>query len=257
MARCACAALLEVLAAGCVALPGMAAEPRAASAIEGDWVRVDSHGSGTFGALADSFRAASLTPRGAAALAQLKYGQRELPATGPHKVGEPYVVVDRPCSGGPFTEGVLGIDPDSGAIHVVVARAQVLIAPERGGARVIYLDGRSHPDASRWTPRGTGHGVGHFEGAVLVVDTVGLTAGSVPAGGWRTAQTHLGERFKVSPDGRHLSIQYTYTDPAVYRRPHTYEYQFERLPAPSYALEEWCDPGDPKERQSIVPPPQN
>lgn len=227
--------------------------------IEGDWVRVDTNGSGSFDGLTSSFAPAQLTPAAQAAAAEAAKAQRGLrPLTGaPHKAGDPYVVVDMPCTSGPFGDGALGVNPDSGAIHIVVSKNEVVIAPERDGVRVIYLDGRAQPPLSDLTARGSGHGVGHFEGGVLVADTIGLTTtGFIPAGGWRTGATHLAERFELSADGEHMTIHYTYTDPDVYVKPHSYSYQLDRLPKPSYALDEWCDAGDPKERNSVVPPPQ-
>ena len=87
--------------------------------------------------------------------------------------------------------------------------------------------------------------------------------GGVPGGGVRTAQTVLLERFEVSADGQRLTVTYTWNDPKVYQKPHEYRYYFERAPTVnsggkpvSYALEEWCDAGDPVEKQSIVPPKQ-
>ena len=53
-----------------------------------------------------------------------------------------------------------------------------------------------------------------------------------------------------------MTITYTWEDPKIYQRPHTYQYFMDRLPPGSYALEEWCDASDPLEQQSIVPPPQ-
>ena len=71
------------------------------------------------------------------------------------------------------------------------------------------------------------------------------------------------ERFEVSADGQRLTVTYTWNDPKVYQKPHEYRYYFERAPTVnsggkpvSYALEEWCDAGDPVEKQSIVPPKQ-
>lgn len=227
--------------------------------LEGDWVRTDTSGSGSFDGLSSKFQKAELTPEGARIVANYHPRPRGPAYTEnrAHAVGDPYIVVSQPCgAGGPFAGGGLGVNPDSGAIHIVVQKDEVIIAPERNGIRRIYTDGRAHPDLARWTPTGSGHGVGHWEGAVLVVDTVGLTPGPVPAGGWRTAQTHLAERFEVSPDGKHLTIRYTYSDPKIYAAPHSYYYTFDRLPAGSYALEDWCDASDPAERQSIVPPEQ-
>jgi hypothetical protein len=226
--------------------------------LEGDWIRTDLSGSGSFGGLSDKFEKAVLTPAGMGMVASSRQGP-SAPAYSEnrrHAAGDPYIVVDRPCAGGFFGGGALGINPDSGAIHIIVQKDELLIAPERGGIRRIYMDDRTHPSLSRWTPTGSGHGIGHFEGQVLVVDTVGLTPGPVPAGGWRTPESHLSERFGVSPDGNHLTIKYTWADPKIYVKPHSYQYFFDRLPAGSYAFEAWCDASDPVERQSIVPPPQ-
>ena len=89
--------------------------------LEGDWVRVDTNGSGDFGGLASTFTPASLTAQGAAAM---EAGQRQAAAPrGPafaensrHDPGVPYIVVSRPCGAGPFGSGALGINPDSGGI---------------------------------------------------------------------------------------------------------------------------------------------
>src|SRR6185295_4196049 len=82
-----------------------------------------------------------------------------------HREGEPYIVVDRPCAGG--FAGALGVNPDSGAIHIVVQADEIIIAPERGGARHIFMDGRTHPDPARWTPTLSGHAIGRFDDGVL------------------------------------------------------------------------------------------
>ena len=58
-----------------------------------------------------------------------------------------------------------------------------------------------------------------------------------------------------------MTLTYTWDDPKIYQKPHSYHYIFERAPPStgrriSYALEEWCDASDPIEQQSIVPPKQ-
>lgn len=234
-------------------------QPADSKGIEGDWVRTDLAGSGSFGGLSDKFKTAQLTPAGERMLAS-----SGRPPTGPaytedrvHKPGDPYIVVEKPCgAGGPFAGGGLGVNPDSNAIHIVQQKDEVVIAPERNGVRRIYIDGRRQADVSKWTPTGSGHGVGHYEGKVLVADTVGLAPGAVPAGGYRTPETHLTERFEVSPNGQHLTIHYTYSDPKIYVTPHSYDYTFDRLPTGSYAFEDWCDASDPHERESITIPEQ-
>jgi hypothetical protein len=141
----------------------------------------------------------------------------------------------------------------------VEGKDEVIFAGERGGVRHIYTDGRKHPDPSRWTPTGAGHSIGWYEGNILVVETVGLTAGAVPGGGQRTPETVLTERFQVAPDGKTMTVTYTWTDPKIYSQPHTYRLLFDRAPTVngvSWAFDEWCDASDPVEGQSIVAPRQ-
>ena len=187
------------------------------------------------------------------------------PAEGatPNAPGVPYIVVQQPCGGGVGgrSNGGLLLNPDSGGVHLIEQKDEVIFAGERGGVRHIYLDGRSHP--TPWTPTPAGHSVGRYEGSALVVETTGFLPGGVPGGGMRSPDTRLTERFEVAPDGQRLTITYTWDDVKVYQKPHVYRYYFERAPTMnvagtpvSYALEEWCDAGDPIERQSIVPPKQ-
>jgi len=242
----------------------------ASSRLEVDWVRIDPDGAGSFDGLGASIPPAQLLPGvggGAGGRGGRGRGGRGGPpmaqSTGPHAAGDPYIVVAQPCAGGVGgrSNGGLLVNPDSGGVHFVEQKDEVIFAGERGGVRHIFLDGRAHP--SPWTPTPAGHSVGHYDGTTLVVETTGFTPGAVPGGGLRTAETVLVERFEISPDGRRLTITYTWNDPKIYQAPHVYRYYFERAPTVSsrgaqvsYALEEWCDAGDPIEKQSIVPPKQ-
>jgi hypothetical protein len=118
------------------------------------------------------------------------------------------------------------------------------------------MDGRAHPDLSRLTPTGVGHSTGRYAGGALVVETIGLATGNVTAGGWRTPETRLTERYSLSSDGKRLTITYTWEDSKLYVKPHTYQIVAERTPPGSWAFESWCDSSDPSQRLSIVPPPQ-
>ena len=235
--------------------------------LEGDWVRVDYEGAGSFGGLNATIAPADLLPGAAAGGGRGARGggrgagaaRGGAPDTGrANAAGVPYVVVQMPCGGGGGRgNGALLINPDSGGVHIIEQKDEVVFAGERGGVRHIYMDGRAHPN--NWVPTGAGHSIGHYEGDVLVVETTGLTPGTVVAGGLRTPDTKLVERFEVSPDGKRMTITYTWSDPKIYRTPHTYRYIFERAPTlagVSYAFEEWCDASDPIEQQSIVPPRQ-
>ena len=230
--------------------------------IEGHWVRKDVGGAGNFGGLANQIPPAQLTPEAAAGrgggpgrAGGPGRGGGQQPST-PNAAGVPYIVVERPCANPGRGNGALLINPDSGGIHIIEHKDEVILAGERGGVRHIYLDARPHPAPGSRVPVNAGHSLGRYEGDALIVDTVGLTPGGVAGGGLRTAETRLRERLEVSPDGKTMTITYTWEDPKIYQKPHTYSYVFDRLPSGSYAFEDWCDAGDPIEKQSIVPPPQ-
>src|SRR5688572_25219999 len=239
---------------------GVAAQQRAAAPapdLGGGVVRPGVEGSGSLGGLLSKFPRASLTPAARAAqaeqakrAAQPRFDYARDPSR-PKGAGEGYVVTDGNCN----LPG--GVEPNSAAFHLVQSRDQVLMVRENPGLpRTIYMDGRVHPDLSRWTPTAVGHSTGRYEAGALVVETIGLTAGNVTAGGWRTPETRLTERYRASPDGQRLTITYTWQDPKVYVKPHTYEIVAERTPPGSWAFESWCDSSDPNQRLSIVPPSQ-
>jgi hypothetical protein len=86
--------------------------------------------------------------------------------------------------------------------------------------RQVFLDGRGHPKDPN--PSWMGHSIGHWEGDMLVVDTVGFNDRS-----WLDAQGHphteqmrVTERFR-RPDLGHLEIEFTIDDPGAYAKPWT------------------------------------
>ena len=89
--------------------------------------------------------------------------------------------------------------------------------------RIIYMDGREHPQDL--LPTYFGHSIGHWEGDVLVVDTVGLnekswtTRDGLPT----TDQAHLIERYS-RPNYSNLIYEVTTDDPGAYTAPWTSGY---------------------------------
>jgi hypothetical protein len=150
----------------------------------------------------------------------------------------------------------LGLEYDSEGFHLVMNKKDAVFMQERGAIRHVYLDGRALPTAATRPPSGSGYSVGHFEGDTLVIDTTDMTTGGVTAGGYRTPETHVIQRYIPSADGRHLVLKMTWTDPKIYKEPHEYEFTFDRMEPGSYALETFCDATDPLWGQSVVPPPQ-
>jgi hypothetical protein len=224
--------------------------------LSGGWLLLDSAGSGSFDGTAQQFPPAELTAAGKSMLIRGD-GRNVTPNGGdttPHQAGEPYVVNNGACT--PEGTGGSAIDPNSTAIFLLQSKDEVLLVREGPGGRRIHMDGRGHPDITKLASGMYGHSIGHYEGGALVVDPVGLAEGAVQGGGRRRPETRLTERFELAPDGMHLTISYTWDDPVLYIKPHTYQHSFERLPAGSYAFETWCDSSDPLQRQSIVPPKQ-
>src|ERR1700722_8852268 len=89
------------------------------------------------------------------------------------------------------------------------------------GYRIVYINGK-HPDEMAY-PEWNGNSVGHWEGDVLVVDTIGMKADT-----WLTTsglqpgeQLHVVERFqKTSPDT--FTLRVTVDDPVYFTKPFTY-----------------------------------
>jgi len=225
--------------------------------LSGGWLRLDTAGAGSFDGTGRGYPPATLTAAGQA-MPTRGDGRNLIPAgggTGPaHQAGDPYIVNNGACT--PEGTGGSAIDPNSTAIFLLQSKDEVLMVREGPGGRRFHMDGRGHPDIAKLTPSLYGHSIGHYDGDVLVIETVGLTDGTVQGGGRRRPATRLTERFQLTHGGKRLTITYTWDDPVLYVRPHTYELFFERLPPGSYALETWCDSSDPLQRQSIIPPKQ-
>jgi hypothetical protein len=121
---------------------------------------------------------------------------------------------------------------------------------------VIYLDGRPHPDikSPQYVPSASGHAIGRWEGDTLVADLVGFPPKScdsrypnyrVPGGGRISDTTHLVQRFRlVDPDT--LEIVFTWDDPKIYLKPHTYTYRFKRTVRPPE------DPAQPTPKRKFL-----
>ena len=76
---------------------------------------------------------------------------------------------------------------------------------------------------------------------------------------WRISHGEIaaGRAIPLLKDGALLSVTFTWTDPTVFRTPHSYENRYHRLPA-TYEPRQWlpCDPYD-EERAKFLDPPQN
>jgi len=117
--------------------------------------------------------------------------------------------------------------------------------------RHLYLDRATHISKDTFDLTTSGDSIARWDGDTLVVDTIGFepTHGvtAIPGGGFRTATSHLVERYRLLKNGTILSVTFTWTDPAVFATPHTYEFRYQRVErgyeARPYAR---CDPFDPE-----------
>ena len=107
---------------------------------------------------------------------------------------------------------------------MIVQQENVLIIVSEhinDGYRIVYINGK-HPTSMAY-PEWNGHSVGHWEGDILVVDTIGMRADSWlnSAGLQHSEQMHIVERFqKTSPDT--FIVRVTIEDPVYFTKPFTY-----------------------------------
>jgi hypothetical protein len=89
----------------------------------------------------------------------------------------------------------------------------------------------SHPEQIE--PSYVGDSVGRFEGATLVVDTLGFNGyAEIDARGQPTsAKLHTVERFTLSADGNSIDIETTIEDPEYYTKPFTVTRSWKKSPA--------------------------
>ena len=81
--------------------------------------------------------------------------------------------------------------------------------------RLIFLDGRGHPPADAPHTK-MGHSIGHWEGDELVVDTTHIAASTITNNGLdHSANIHMVERYKLSPDHKALLATQWFEDPEV------------------------------------------
>lgn len=110
--------------------------------------------------------------------------------------------------------------------------------------RTIYLDESKHPE--NLFPSYNGHSIGHWEGKVLVIDTVGFNGRTSHRGNWlggvpRSEQAHITERISMSDDGKVLTNEITTVDPPVLSKPWTVTLKFDRQPDTEERLQIECE----------------
>ena len=136
-----------------------------------------------------------------------------------------------------------------------------IIAEPVSVARHIYTDGRGHVSMDTFDPTTNGNSIGRWDGDTFVVDTVGFApdrgVASIPGGGYKTADSHLIERYRLLNGGKQLSVTFTWEDPGVFAKPHTYEFRYYRAAKDTNARSLTCDPFDEDRARFLTQPLRN
>ena len=133
------------------------------------------------------------------------------------------------------TQGVPFLMGIARPLNIELGMREMVIVPESAVAapRHVYMDRTAHVDPKIWDETTNGDSIAHWEGDTLVVDTVGFHPDRgnlmIPGGGFKTEDSHLVEHYKLMNNGQVLSVTFTWTDPKVFKTPHTYEYRYYRL----------------------------
>ena len=133
-----------------------------------------------------------------------------------------------------------------------------IVAKPQSSERYIYLDGRKHPEKDELDPTTNGNSIAQWEGDALVVDTIGFSDRGVtrlPGGGVRTPNSHLTERYRLMDNGQRLDVTFTWEDPNVFTKSHTYEFRYYRIPEISDPRIFPCNAKDAERAKFLMEPP--
>jgi hypothetical protein len=124
------------------------------------------------------------------------------------------------------TRGLQSTNP----FQIIQTSDLIAIITEHIDYRMIYMDGRGHPEDILDYPEWMGHSTGRWDGDTLVVETIGMREETWldTAGFEHSAKLRITERFqKTGPDAIRLTV--TIDDPVFYSKPFTYGRNVRRL----------------------------
>jgi hypothetical protein len=101
---------------------------------------------------------------------------------------------------------------------------------DHNNSRLIYLDGRKHPEDLDQHPTFMGHSIGRWEGNTLIVDTAGINELTWldGVGLEHSDELRLTERFEVLSAGV-IRYTVTYNDPAFFTMPWSVSLTLQRI----------------------------
>ena len=117
--------------------------------------------------------------------------------------------------------------------------------------RLIHTDGRGHEPAGAPHTK-MGDSIGHWEGDTLVVDTDHIEASTITNNGLdHSDNIHLIERYRLSPDGKHLEASQWFSDPAMIENNGARYIVWDKQPG-QFIYPYECDPSLATEYQGVT-----
>ncbi|MFT3906253.1 MAG: hypothetical protein QM718_08120 [Steroidobacteraceae bacterium] len=116
--------------------------------------------------------------------------------------------------------GVPRLAATAAPFFIMVTPEETLIHYSRREIRHIWTDGRDHPPADEMWPFTWADSIGHWEGQVLVVDTISANGNLWidPSGAQLSNKARITERISM-PDAGHLRSEMIIEDPTALTRP--------------------------------------
>ena len=117
--------------------------------------------------------------------------------------------------------GMPGLMQPPFGIEFLQTKGRVTVLSEVSNLpRTIYLDEKTHPDSV--IPGWNGHSIGHWDGNVLKVDTIGFNG----------RNNHVSEKMHIAEaifmEGEYLVDELTLDDPMTYSEPYHVRYRYKR-----------------------------
>ena len=132
--------------------------------------------------------------------------------------------------------GMPGLMTPPFGIEFLQTKGRITILSEVSNLpRTIYMAEKAHP--ADLDPSWNGHSIGHWEGEVLVVDTIGFN-GRQPR---VSKDMHISEKIRLTDGGKYMVDEMTLADPATYTRPVTQAFRYRRLAEGEELMEYICE----------------
>jgi hypothetical protein len=119
--------------------------------------------------------------------------------------------------------GMPGLMQPPFGIEFLQTKGRITILSELSNLpRTIYLDQAKQPE--NILPGWNGHSIGHWQGDVLYVDTIGFNGRNNRV----SEKMHITEKLYLEPDG-HLVDEMTLDDPETYAEPYHVRYRYKKI----------------------------